>query len=116
MIARRGEVWYADLNPVQGHEQAGVRPVLVFQNDRINQATGTTVVIPFTSNLRRAALPSCVQVAKGEGGLTAESVLLCHQLRVLDEMRLLSRIGRVSQQPMNEVELCVLYSLGIRSK
>lgn len=88
MIARRGEIWYANLNPTQGSEQAGVRPVLIFQNDRINRATTTTLVIPFTTNLRRAALPSCVQVAQGEGGLATESVLLCHQLRVLDESRL----------------------------
>lgn len=80
MIVRRGEVWYANLNPVQGSEQAGLRPVLILQNDKINKAASTAVVIPFTTNLRRAALPSCVQVARGEGGLIAESVLLCHQL------------------------------------
>lgn len=115
MIARRGEVWYADLNPVQGSEQSGIRPVLVFRNDKINKATTTTLVIPFTSNLRRAALPSCVQVAKGEGGLAAESVLLCHQLRVLDEARFADRLGKISEQTMAEVEICVLYTLGIRS-
>ncbi len=59
MKARRGEIWYANLNPVQGSEQAGVRPVLVFQNDRINRAATTTLVIPLTTNLRRAALPPC---------------------------------------------------------
>ena len=63
MIVKRGEIWMANLNPVQGSEQAGLRPVLIFQNDRINQAISTAIVIPFTSNLRRAALPSCVQVA-----------------------------------------------------
>ncbi len=115
MTVRRGEVWYADLNPVQGSEQAGVRPVLIFQNDRINKATTTTLVIPFTTNLRRAALPSCVQVARGEGGLTAESVLLCHQLRVLDETRLTTKLGKVGEQTLAEVETCVLYTLGIGS-
>lgn len=115
MTARRGEVWYANLNPVQGSEQAGVRPVLIFQNDKLNKATGTTLVIPFTTNLRRAALPSCVQVAKGEGGLMAESVLLCHQMRVLDESRLDYVVGKVSEPTMSEIELCVLYTLGIRS-
>ena len=115
MTVRRGKIWYADLNPVQGSEQAGARPVLIFQNDRINKATSTTLVIPFTTNLRRAALPSCVQVAKGEGGLTAESVLLCHQMRVLDEARLDYKLGKVSEQVMAEVETCVLYTLGIGS-
>lgn len=116
MIARRGEVWYANLNPTQGSEQSGVRPVLIFQNDRINQATTTTLIIPFTSNLRRAALPSCVQVAQGEGSLTTESILLCHQLRVLDETRLDYKLGKVSAQTMAEVEIGVLYTLGIRSR
>ena len=115
MIGRRGEIWYANLNPVQGSEQAGVRPVLIFQNDRINKATSTTLVIPFTTNLRRSALPSCVQVAKGEGGLTAESVLLCHQLRVLDETRLDYKLGKISEPVMAEVETCVLYTLGFSS-
>ncbi len=61
MTAKRGELWYANLNPVQGSEQAGVHPVLIFQNDKINKAATTTLVIPLTTNLRRAALPSCVQ-------------------------------------------------------
>ncbi len=115
MTARRGEIWYANLNPVQGSEQAGIRPVLVFQNDNVNKATSTTLVIPFTTNLRRASLPSCVQIAKGEGGLTAESVLLCHQFRVLDETRLDYKLGKISEQTTAEVEICVLYTLGIRS-
>ena len=115
MIAQRGEIWFADLNPIQGSEQAGVRPVLIFQNDAINRAIGTAVVIPLTSNLRRAALPSCVQVAQGEGGLTAESVLLYHQMRVLDESRLTRKLGKVSAQTMGEAETGVLYTLGIRA-
>ncbi len=115
MTVKRGEIWIANLNPVQGSEQAGLRPVLIFQNDKINRAIPTAIVIPFTSNLRRAALPSCVQVAKGEGGLTMESVLLCHQMRVLDEMRLDTKLGEVSQQTMSEVEIGVLYTLGIRA-
>ena len=115
MMVRRGEIWYANLNPVQGSEQAGTRPVLIFQNDRINKATTTTLVIPLTTNLKRAALPSCVQIAKGEGGLTAESVLLCHQMRVLAETRLDYKLGSVSAQIMAEAEICVLYTLGIRA-
>ena len=115
MTARRGEIWYATLNPVQGSEQAGVRPVLIFQNDKINKATTTTLVIPLTTNLRRAALSSCVQVAKGEGGLTAESVWLCRQMRVLDEARLDYKLGKVGERTIAEAEICVLYTLSIRS-
>ena len=115
MIVKRGEVWMANFNPVQGSEQAGLRPVLVFQNDSINRAISTAIVIPFTSNLRRAALPSCVQIAKSEGGLTTESVALCHQMRVLDETRLQSKLGKVSPQTMSEVEIGVLYTLGVQA-
>ena len=115
MTVKRGEIWMANLNPVQGSEQSGLRPVLIFQNDKINKAISTAIVIPFTSNLRRAALPSCVQVAQGEGGLTLESVALCHQMRVLDETRLQSKLGEVSQQTMSEVEIGVLYTLGVQA-
>ena len=93
MTVTRGEVWLADLNPIRGSEQAGIRPVLIFQNDTINRFTTTVVTIPFTTNLRRARLPSCVPLALGDGGLTSDSVALCHQLRVLDTTRLIRRLG-----------------------
>ncbi len=63
MMARRGEIWLADLNPVRGSEQAGTRPVLIFQNDLISRYTTTVLALPLTTNLRRAILPSCVLVA-----------------------------------------------------
>ncbi len=66
MTIKRGEVWLADLNPIRGSEQAGIRPVLIFQNDTINAFSTTAVTIPFTTDLRRAALPSCVRVAADE--------------------------------------------------
>jgi len=66
MTVTRGEVWLANLNPTRGSEQAGMRPVLIFQNDAINRFTTTVLAIPFTTNLRRAALPSCVRVVQGE--------------------------------------------------
>lgn len=113
MTLKRGEVWLADLNPIRGSEQAGIRPVLIFQNDTINTFTSTVVAIPFTTNLRRAALPSCLRVAAGEGGLSSDSVALCHQLRVLDTTRLLRRLGSMSRPTMVAVERCVLFTLGI---
>src|SRR5215217_1105646 len=96
MTVRRGEVWLAALNPIHGSEQAGIRPVLIFQNDTINRFTTTAVTIPFTTNLRRASLPSCVRLAMGEGGLTSDSVALCHQLRVLDTSRFMRCLGSAS--------------------
>jgi mRNA interferase MazF len=81
VTVKRGEIWLATLDPARGSEQAGTRPVLIFQNDLVSKFTTTALCIPFTTNLQRASLPSCVQVKKGEGGLINDSVALCHQLR-----------------------------------
>jgi mRNA interferase MazF len=110
---KRGEIWLADLNPIRGSEQAGIRPVLILQNNAMSNFTTTILAIPLTTNLRRAALPSCVQVNKDEGGLTSDSVILCHQLRVLDKTRLSRKIGAVSSRTITAVESCVLFTLGI---
>ena len=113
MIIKRGEVWLADLSPVRGSEQAGVRPVLIFQNDAINAFTTTVLVVPLTTNMRRAELPSCAKINQGDGGLTSDSVALGHQMRAVDETRLMRRLGSVSGQTMMNVERCVLFTLGI---
>ena len=113
MIVKRGEIWLADLNPSRGSEQAGVRPVLIFQSDTINRFTTTVLAIPFTTNLRRASLPSCVQISEGDGGLTSDSVALCHQLRALDQMRLRRKLGAVKQDTLSTIENCVLFTMGI---
>ena len=114
MSMKRGEVWLADLNPIRGSEQAGIRPVLIFQNNAINPYTTTALTSPFTSNLRRASLPSCVRVNAGEGGLTVDSVALCHQLRVLDISRLIQRLGMLSAKTISAIEQSVLFTMGIR--
>jgi mRNA interferase MazF len=113
MIVQRGEIWFANLNPTRGSEQSGIRPVLIFQNDTINRLTTTVLAIPFTTNLRRAALPSCVRIAQGEGGLEVDSVVLCHQLRALDKSRLQRKLGIVSHETMVAVERCVMFTMGI---
>ena len=113
MKVERGDVFLADLNPIRGSEQAGIRPVLIFQHDHVNKASRTVITIPFTTNLNRAVLPTCVQVSQGEGGLTHESVALCHQLRVLDKTRLTRKLGTVSDDTITAVERVVLFTLGI---
>src|SRR4051794_19577025 len=113
MTVKRGEIWLADLNPIRGSEQAGTRLVLIFQNDLINPFTTTVLAIPLPTNLRRAALQSCVRIASGEGGLLSDSVALCHQLRALDTTRLHRKLGSVSQPTLTAVERCVLFTLGI---
>ena len=113
MTIKRGDIWLANLNPTRGSEQAGIRPVIVFQNNDLNQFTTTLLTIPLTTNVRRAALPSCVKIPQGEGGLVSDSVALCHQLRVLDRTRLQSRLGTVSHHIIEKIENCVLFTTGI---
>ncbi|MBI3001144.1 MAG: type II toxin-antitoxin system PemK/MazF family toxin [Deltaproteobacteria bacterium] len=113
MTPKRGEVWLAKLDPTQGSEQAGTRPVLVYQNDIVNRFTTTVVTIPFTTNLRRASVPSCYLVRRGDGGLTSDSVVLCHQIRVLDKARLQRRLGAVEEKTMTAIDSRVLFTLGI---
>ena len=113
MTVKRGEIWLATLDPTRGSEQAGTRPVLVFQNDQINKYTTTVLAIPFITNIRRATLPSCVLVQKGEGGLRSDSVALCHQLRVLDKARLVKKLGELSQETIATIEVKVVFTMGI---
>jgi mRNA interferase MazF len=110
---KRGEIYLADLDPTRGSEQAGRRPVLVFQHNLINRFSRTVICIPFTTNLRRAQLPSCLMVSAGEGGLLRDSVALCHQMRVLDQSRLVTRLGQVSDEVLAEIERVVVFTLGM---
>src|SRR5205085_11455808 len=113
MTVKRGEIWLADLNPTRGSEQAGTRPVLIFQNNLISKYTTTILAIPLTTNLRRASLPSCAQISKGEVGLASDSVALCHQLKVLDKTRLLKKLGVVSPKTISAIESCVKFTTGM---
>jgi mRNA interferase MazF len=113
---KRGEIYLADLDPTRGSEQAGRRPVLVFQNNLVSRFTRTTICIPLTTNLRRAQLPSCLLVQAGEGGLPQDSVVLCHQMRVLDQSRLVTRLGQVSDSILTEVEGVVAFTLGMQGE
>ena len=109
---KRGEVWLADLNPTQGSEQAGIRPIIVFQNDIVSRFSSTTITIPLTTNQRRASLPICLSIPKGDGGLLHDSVALCFQLRVLDKTRLIRKLGQLSPETITQLENVVLLTLG----
>ncbi len=112
MIVERGEIWLADLNPTRGSEQGGTRPVIIFQNEIISQFSSTNIIVPLTSNLRRASLPSCLLISAGEGGLELDSVALCHQLRVIDKTRLQRKLGILSSDIITVLEDKVLLTLG----
>jgi mRNA interferase MazF len=101
---KRGEVWRADLSPTRGSEQSGVRPVLVVQTDRANPHSPHTIIVPFTTKIRQKVLPSHVLVPAGEGGLNQDSVALCEQIRVIDNSRLLSRLGDLPPSRVTEVD------------
>ncbi|MDZ7957412.1 MAG: type II toxin-antitoxin system PemK/MazF family toxin [Aulosira sp. DedQUE10] len=109
---KRGEVWLANLNPTQGSEQAGTRPVIIFQNDIVSQFSTTTIAIPLTTNQRRASSPICMVIEQGNGGLAEDSVALCFQMRVLDKTRLIQRLGQLSAEIIAQLEEVVLLTLG----
>jgi mRNA interferase MazF len=109
---QRGEIRLANLNPTQGSEQSGIRPVIIFQNNLVSRYSSTTLAIPLTTNQRRAALPICVAIPQGEGGLTQDSVALCFQLRVLDKTRLIKKLGQLSASTISQLEETVLLTLG----
>ena len=113
MTIQRGEIWLAELSPTRGSEQAGTRPVIIFQNNSISRFTTTFLVIPLTTNLRRASLPTCVRLDQSEGGLAHDSVALCHQLRVLVKSRLKHRLGHIDDARLQAIERCVLFTIGI---
>ncbi len=112
MDIRRGELYYADLSPVVGSEQGGVRPVLVVQNDVGNKYSPTVIVAAITSRLSKAKLPTHIFLPAEEFGLEKDSVVLLEQIRTLDKSRLLHKIGDLGLKNMKEVDKALLVSLG----
>jgi mRNA interferase MazF len=112
MKVERGEIWLANLDPTKGSKQSGTRPIIIFQENAISKFTSTIITIPLTTNLRRAALPSCLMISSGQGGLNQDSVALCHQLRVLDKTRLIKRLGQLYINAIAELERITLFTLG----
>ena len=112
--ASRGEVWLIDLGPIGGHEQAGRRPAVIFQTDDLSPLN-TVVIIPLTTQLRSAGSANTVLIPAREAGLDRDSLALCHQIRVLDRRRLIHRIGELVPERLSEIELGVVFVLGISS-
>jgi mRNA interferase MazF len=109
----KGEVFLANLGSSSGHEQEGKRPVILCQNDLLNEVSQTVIVIPLTTNLKREKIPGSVFIKKGEGGLDSDSVALCYQLRVLDKRRLIKPLGKLSDIVLEEVYNGIKFTLGI---
>ena len=113
MIVKRGDIFYADLSPVVGSEQGGVRPVLVVQNDIGNKYSPTIIVSAITSQINKAKLPTHIEISAPQYGLPKDSVVLLEQIRTIDKKRLREKIGRFSDKMMNNVDECLMISLGL---
>lgn len=109
---KRGEIYKADLDPVLGSEQGGVRPVLIIQNDIGNLHSPTVIVAAITSRIKKPKLPTHVPITAEESGLERESLILLEQVRTLEKQRLQKRLGQVSPEVMARVEKALCISLG----
>lgn len=112
MEIRRGDIFYADLSPVIGSEQGGIRPVLIVQNDVGNKYSPTIIAGAITSRLTKAKLPTHIEITSGKFGLPKDSVILLEQLRTLDKRRLKAKIGTLDDDTMIRVDRAILISLG----
>lgn len=113
MEIARGDIYYADLSPVVGSEQGGVRPVLVVQNNVGNKYSPTVIIAAITSQLTKAKLPTHIELSKEKYHLVKDSVVLLEQIRTLDKRRLKEKVGRVDEFVMREVDIAIMISLGI---
>ena len=113
MTIKRGAIFYADLSPVVGSEQGGLRPVLIIQNDVGNKYSPTIIVAAVTSQTGKAKLPTHVELQATQGGLSKNSVVLLEQLRTIDKQRLKERIGSLGSEKLPIVDEALSVSLGI---
>ena len=113
MIVKRGDIYYADLSPVVGSEQGGVRPVLIVQNDVGNKYSPTIIAAAITSQINKAKLPTHIEISAEEYGLSKDSVILLEQIRTIDKQRLRERIGRLDDDLMTTVNEAIGVSFGL---
>ena len=111
-MIKRGEMYYADLSPVVGSEQGGVRPILIVQNDTGNRYSPTVIAAAITSRLNKAKLPTHIEISATDMGLPKNSIVLLEQIRTLDKRRLKDRIGELPVSTMKRVDAALLISLG----
>lgn len=110
-MMKRGDVYYADLSPVVGSEQGGIRPVLILQNNVGNKYSPTVIVAAITSKINKSKVPTHVPIGKDKG-LTENSVVLLEQIRTIDKQRLTDKITHLNQKLMSEVDEALKISLG----
>lgn len=113
LTIKRGDIYYADLSPVVGSEQGGVRPVLVIQNDVGNKYSPTVIVAAITSQINKAKMPTHIELDANEYGLSKDSVVLAEQIRTIDKRRLKEKIGHLDDELMTRVNEALEISFGL---
>lgn len=113
MSVKRGDIYYADLSPVIGSEQGGMRPVLIIQNDVGNRYSPTVIAAAITSRMGKAKLPTHIDVYADKVGLAKDSVILLEQVRTLDKTRLGEKMGHLDDAVMSEVNNAISVSFGL---
>lgn len=113
MNVRRGDIFYADLSPVVGSEQGGIRPVLIVQNDVGNRFSPTVIAAAITSQKDKARLPTHIQVDSVGSGLAKDSIVLLEQIRTIDKKRLKEHMGRLDDFSMKRVNQALQVSFGL---
>lgn len=113
LIVKRGDIYYADLSPVVGSEQGGVRPVLIIQNDVGNKYSPTVIATAITSQINKAKMPTHIELDANEYGLSKDSVVLAEQIRTIDKKRLKEKIGHLDDELMNKVNQALEISFGL---
>lgn len=113
MVIKRGDIYYADLSPVVGSEQGGVRPVLIIQNDVGNKYSPTVIATAITSQINKAKMPTHIELDANEYGLSKNSVVLAEQIRTIDKRRLKEKIGHLDDELMTRVNEALEISFGL---
>ena len=114
MVIKRGDMFYADLSPVVGSEQGGIRPVLVIQNNTGNKYSPTVIVSAITSQQNKSRLPTHIELSSEEFGLKADSIILAEQIRTIDKSRLKEKIGHIDEgKVMSQINSALGVSFGL---
>ena len=112
-IVKRGDIFYADLSPVVGSEQGGMRPVLIVQNDTGNRHSPTVIAAAITSQTGKAKLPTHISLTGRDVGLTKDSIVLLEQIRTIDKRRLREHMGHLDENQMAQVDDAIAVSFGL---
>lgn len=113
MTVKRGDIYYADLSPVVGSEQGGLRPVLIIQNDVGNKYSPTVIAAAITSRMGKTRLPTHIDIYADKAGLAKDSIILLEQIRTLDKRRLKEKMGHLDEDAMLRVDNAIAVSFGL---